>query len=276
MRYYLIVANGKHKGQPIPIEGIDLFLIGTGPMCQMKLSPHPEFGEQHCAIITRNRKVFVDALDTDRPTLVNGEPVVSGSEWPLHAGDRLVIGPLELMVQFNERQLSKRDLDQWALRCLDATKEQPKLAMGDFEQAAREASGDGPAKAAAAILDRLMGQRGDTAGRVRFTYEGDCTVVRLNDTHLVDSADLKLLSKELHEHLAGDNLKVLLDFKHVKRMSAAAEAMLEELSQWLGRRGSRMALCRLRPELRDMLRTFRAMRNIRIYEEKPAAVEARW
>src|SRR5262249_53218958 len=172
--------------------------------------------------------------------------------------------------------LSKRDLDVWALKCLEVVQEKPKLAAGDFEEAAREASGDGPAKAAAAILDRLMGQRGEVVGRVRISREDDVTVVRLNDSHLVDPADLKLLSKELHEHLAGSNRKVLLDFKHVKRMSAAAEAMLEELATWLGRQDSKMALCRLRPELRDMLRTFRAMRNIRIYDDKPAALTARW
>jgi anti-anti-sigma regulatory factor len=276
MRYYLIVANGKHKGLPIPIEGIDLFLIGTGPMCQMKLTPHPEFGEQHCAIVTRGKKVFIDALDNQRVTLVNGEPITGGSEWPLHPGDRLVVGPLELMVQFNERVLSKRDLDAWALRCLDVVKEQPKMPAGDFEEAAREASGDGPAKAAAAILSRLMGDRGENHGRVTIGRQDDVTVVRLNDTHLVDPADLKLLSKELHNHLSGSQQKVLLDFKHVKRMSSSAEAMLEELSSWLGRQGGRLALCRLRPDIRDMLRTFRAMRNAKIYDDKPAAIAARW
>ena len=60
MRYYLIVANGKHKGQPIPIEGIDLFLIGTGPMCQMKLSAHPDFGEQH--FVLQQRIMSLDQL----------------------------------------------------------------------------------------------------------------------------------------------------------------------------------------------------------------------
>lgn len=276
MRYYLIVANGKHKGMPIPVEGIDLFIIGTGPACQMKLSPHPDFGEQHCAIITRGKKVFIDALDSERPTVINGEPLACGAEWPVHPGDRLALGPLELMVQFNERALSKRDLDAWALRCLDVVNEKPKLAAGEFEEAAREASGDGPAKAAAAILDQLMGKRGEVIGRLRISREDGVTVVRLNDSLLVDPADLKLLSKELRENLSQAGQRVLLDFKNVKRMSSAAEAMLADLAEWLGRQNSRLALCRLRPDIGDMLRTFRAMRHIKIYGEKPEAVAARW
>lgn len=276
MRYYLIVANGKYKGMPIPIEGIDLFIIGTSPSCQMKLSPHPNFGEQHCAIITRGKKVFIDALDEAHPTIINGERLAGGMEWPVHPGDRVILGPLELMVQFNEKNLSKRDLDAWALKCLDVVNEKPKMAAGDFEQAARELSGDGPARAAAAILDRLMGKRGEVVGRLRIAREDDVTIVRLNDSHLVDPADLKLLSKELHENLADPGQRVLLDFKHVKRMSSAAEPMLAELAEWLARQQSRLALCRLRPDIADMLRTFRSIRHIRIYENRTAAVAARW
>ena len=35
MKLFLIVAKGKHQGMPIPFK-IDLFLIGSDKMCQMR------------------------------------------------------------------------------------------------------------------------------------------------------------------------------------------------------------------------------------------------
>ena len=43
MKFFLIVAKGKKQGMPIPVE-IDLFLIGSGPVCQlgtMSIAPPP-------------------------------------------------------------------------------------------------------------------------------------------------------------------------------------------------------------------------------------------
>src|SRR5204863_7199088 len=85
MKFYLIVAKGSKKGMPIPIH-VDLFLIGSERMCQLrgkKLSP------KHCAIVTREAKVFIRDMYGDKPTLVNDSVLPPGEEWPLHAGDRI-------------------------------------------------------------------------------------------------------------------------------------------------------------------------------------------
>src|SRR5205085_10009912 len=114
MKFYLIVAKGSKKGMPIPID-VDLFLIGSEKMCQLrakKLSP------KHCAIVTRERKVFIRDMYSDSPTLVNDSVLPPGEEWPLHAGDLIAFGKLEFLVQYHERQLSRRDLEEWAAKCL--------------------------------------------------------------------------------------------------------------------------------------------------------------
>src|SRR5205807_4558420 len=107
MKYCLIVAKGKHHGMPIPVS-IDLFMIGSGKMCQMRTRVEG-IAEQHCALVMRGKKVFIRDLDSGQTTLVNGELVPNGEEWPLHAGDRIEVGSLEFMIQFSERALSKRD-----------------------------------------------------------------------------------------------------------------------------------------------------------------------
>src|SRR5204862_797039 len=98
MKLYLIVAKGKKQGLPIPIT-VDLFLMGSDKVCQLH-SDREGIGGQHCALVTRARKVFIRDLDSGKPTLVNGSLVPPGEEWPLHAGDRLQLGPLEFTVQF--------------------------------------------------------------------------------------------------------------------------------------------------------------------------------
>src|SRR5262245_10814094 len=110
MKFYLIVAAGKHKGMPIEIK-VDLFLIGSKRMCQLRSSKEG-VAEEHCALVTRGRKVFLRDLGSGEATVLNSSLVPTGEELPLHAGDRLEIGPLEFMIQFREKPLSQRDLEE--------------------------------------------------------------------------------------------------------------------------------------------------------------------
>src|SRR5437016_3033130 len=121
MKYYLILATGKRKGMPIEIK-VDLFMIGTLKHCQFR-SQLEGVAPEHCALVTRGSKVFVRDWDSALPTLLNGELVPPGKEWPVHAGDRLTVGPFEFVFQWQEKELSRRDLEEWALKCLDVDHE---------------------------------------------------------------------------------------------------------------------------------------------------------
>jgi len=275
MKFYLIVAKGKKQGLPIPIE-VDLFLIGSGKMCQLR-AEHERIGDQHCALVMRERKVFIRDLNSGESTVVNEDPMPPSEEWPLHAGDMIEVGPLKFMIQFHERALSQRDLEEWALSCLDLDSSLKVTAMDRIEASTKEAKQmEDAAATAASILDRLQAQRGITKGRLRISREHGITFVRLNDIYLVDEAELALLRKELQENLNRNNLKILLDMKNVKRMSASAAEMLGELQAWLTPFGSKMAMCRLRPDLEQMLMNFPATQSIRYFADKASGAEARW
>src|ERR1700722_9297219 len=120
MKFYLIVAKGSKQGLPIPIA-VDLFLIGSDRICQLRKRG---LGAKHCALVTRDKKVFVRDMDSGHSTLVNGSAIPTGSEWPLHAGDRICVGPLEFLIKFREQGLSGKDLEEWAMRSLDEQQEQ--------------------------------------------------------------------------------------------------------------------------------------------------------
>src|SRR5687768_4537713 len=107
MKFFLIVAKGGKKGLPVPIN-VDLFLIGSDNMCQLRAK---NLGPKHCALVTREKKVFIRDMDSGSPTMVNGTVVPTGQEWPLHAGDLIGFGNLEFMIQYREKELSQRDLE---------------------------------------------------------------------------------------------------------------------------------------------------------------------
>jgi anti-anti-sigma regulatory factor len=271
-KLYLIVASGKHQGLPIPIK-IDLFLIGSEKMCQLR-SQLAGIGTQHCALVSRDNKVFVRDLDSGQPTLVNGELVPPGSEWPLHAKDRLIVGPLEFMVQFREKPLSQRDLEEWALKCLDSADASKPIETLNEEIEARSENAVNASEAAGAILDRLMVKRGVVKGRLRIALDAGIMVCRFNDIYLVDESEIALVKKELTDNLARNNLRVLLDFKNVRRMSSSAVEMVKELYSWLRPWGSTMALCRLRPELEGILETMGL--PVQHYADKRGALLGKW
>jgi predicted component of type VI protein secretion system len=275
MKFYLIVAKGKKQGLPVPID-VDLFLIGSGKSCQLRAA-HDDIGEQHCAFVMRDRKVFVRDMNSGHPTVVNGEAIESSQEWPLHAGDLIEVGPLKFMIQFREKEMSKRDLEEWALKCLDLDSSRKITAMDRLEAATAESKKmDDASSAAGAILDRLSAQRGIVKGRLRISREAGITIVRVNDAFLVEEAELSLINKELHDNLNRPNLKIVLDMKNVRRMSTTAAEMFGDLLSWLHPFGSKLAMCRLRPDIREMLQVFSATQNIPYYTDKAAALSAHW
>lgn len=273
MKFYLILAKGKQKGLPIPIS-VDLFMIGAAKECQLRCKKD-DMPAKMCALVSRDKKVFVRDFSSGEPTTVNGTLVPPGGEWPLHTGDRLQVGRLEFILEVREKPMGQRDLEEWALGCLDSVRDHEyddpdeMLTKGQNRQAT-------PSLAAASILDRLAARRGEVHGRLRVGFEGNITVIRFNDRYLVEESEISLIHKELHDHLNRPNLRVLLDCKQIKRMSTAAIMMMDELCTWLKPWGSTLALCRVRPELQDAFKGLPLSNRLRQFPDKAAALEARW
>lgn len=265
MKFYLIVAKGKKLGMPIPIS-VDLFLLGSDPMCQLRSD---QLGDKHCALVMRGKNVFVRDMNSGEATLVNGRVVPYGDEWPLHAGDRIAVGPLEFMIQYREKPLSQKDLEEWAAHCLDASSE-IELELDEEYRAPTNAS-----QAAQKIIDHLQVMRGLVKGRLRIGLDQGVTTVRFNDARLVDEAEIALIKRELCDQLGKPNLRVLLDLKNVRRLSTAAVMMIVDFNRWLRPWGSSMAMCRVRSELREIMSVLH-VENIPYYHDKRAALAARW
>jgi anti-anti-sigma regulatory factor len=267
MKFYLIVARGRKLGLPIPIT-IDLYLLGSERICQIR---HASLGSKHCALVTRQKKVFIRDLDSGEPTLINNALMPPGAEWPLHAGDRITLGNLEFMIQVREKPLAQRDLEEWAARCLDID-ENKELGIEEEEEFRPPTNAS---QAAQSIIDRLSAQRGLVRGRLRIGIDDGITTVRFNDRHLVEEGEIALIKSELCDNLNRPNLRVLLDLKNVQRMATAGVMMIADVSRWLRHRGGTVAMCRIRPELQTILGVLH-VESIPTFRDKKTALAARW
>jgi len=90
----IVTAAGANAGRAIPIGGAK-FVIGRDPDCNLRPASQA-VSKQHCAVLIRDGKVFIQDLSSTNGTVVN-DIVVSG-EIEVVNGDRLKIGPLDFMI----------------------------------------------------------------------------------------------------------------------------------------------------------------------------------
>lgn len=95
MKVSLVVAQGVHAGKTIPITSPQ-FLIGRDPNCNLRPAS-PAISKQHCGILVREGKVFLQDYGSTNGTSVNGEPVTGERE--VAHDDRLKVGPLEFTLR---------------------------------------------------------------------------------------------------------------------------------------------------------------------------------
>ena len=94
MTLKLIMASGTHEGELIPIRKFP-FVIGRHKACHLHTAS--EFvSRRHCQIDRHDDKFQLVDLDSTNGTFLNGQAIQQ--EQDLSAGDRIAVGPLELVV----------------------------------------------------------------------------------------------------------------------------------------------------------------------------------
>jgi pSer/pThr/pTyr-binding forkhead associated (FHA) protein len=272
MDLYLVVSKGKQEGQWVHVNS-DLFVMGSDPSCQLRCRL-VEMGKKHCAIVKRERKYFVRDLDSGGLTYVNDRLVGAYEEWPVHNKDKLVVGPLQFKIRMTEGSLGHRDVEDWGHKSLDNLDGVEEDALwGNIKEDQKPIN---PADAAAAILAEMRAERGILHGRLRVGLESGITTIRFNDHFLVEEAELVRVKKELYEHVLRPHLRVLLDFKDIRRCSSQAAQMFSGLQEQLFYWGSSMAMCRLEPELRKYFNRLKVLQNVPYFKTKEVALKELW
>ena len=104
MEVKLIVVQGKHAGQEIPIPG-PKFFIGRAEDCSLR--PHSDLvSRHHCVIMVEEGFVAIRDFNSKNGTLVNDERV--NGEIELKSGDRLKVGQIEFEVSIGATLAGKK------------------------------------------------------------------------------------------------------------------------------------------------------------------------
>jgi anti-anti-sigma regulatory factor len=168
-------------------------------------------------------------------------------------------------------------LEEWALKTLDEDTGPKVSALEELTLASRgPTASDNAASAAGALISAMSVQKGVIRGRLRIMQEGNVTIIKVQDNFLVEPSELAHIKKELYENLDVPNLRVLLDLKNILRMSSSAANMLADFTDWLRKRGSTLAICRLKSELSAVVADLTDIFQVKLYPTKDEALEAKW
>lgn len=136
MEVKLIVVQGKHAGQEIPIPG-PKFFIGRAEDCNLR--PHSDLvSRHHCVIMVEEGFVALRDFNSKNGTCVNGQRVSGETE--LKAGDHLKVGQIEFEVQIAPTVVAKkapkvRSVQEAAARTVQSARPQTggkDLDVGDW------------------------------------------------------------------------------------------------------------------------------------------------
>jgi anti-anti-sigma factor len=167
-----------------------------------------------------------------------------------------------------------RRLERWIARLLD----------GDDAQAGRDREAVLGALAGlawrtqAGRVMRVEPASNEGRARVQVTRDGrGVQVVRLLDASLVREDELAELAERLECLVLAGPRRVLLDFTAVERLSSQVVALVAGLHKLCAMAdGGHLALCGVRPELRDLFRLTGLEDTVPIHPDRRAALEASW
>jgi pSer/pThr/pTyr-binding forkhead associated (FHA) protein len=105
MKLSLVVTQGKLAGKEIQVR-LSQFLIGRDPECQLRPNS-PLVSKRHCAVLTREGRVFLRDFESTNGTILNDVPLKGEVE--LQAGDEFKVGPLAFLVKLEATVVDKPD-----------------------------------------------------------------------------------------------------------------------------------------------------------------------
>lgn len=91
----VVLSEGKASGQSIPVK-LSQFIIGRDPQCHLRPASSV-ISKRHCALITKDGKVYVRDFDSTNGTFVNEQQLKGQRE--LKNGDVLKLGPVVFRVE---------------------------------------------------------------------------------------------------------------------------------------------------------------------------------
>lgn len=103
-RAVLVVERGVDGRTVIPLERTD-YVFGKSPTANVVLN-NPYVSRRHARIVQRQQRFEIEDLGSKNGTLVNGRHVPAGSRRRLESGDRIELGPGQVVLRFEQDEVT--------------------------------------------------------------------------------------------------------------------------------------------------------------------------
>lgn len=103
--------------------------------------------------------------------------------------------------------------------------------------------------------------------KIRAKTEDGVTTVCFNEKKILEEAVISQIAEELNRLLeSGQATNMLLDFRDVDHLSSAALGMLIILNSNVRRRGGKLKMCSIKPEIHEVFEITRLHKLFEIYD----------
>ena len=103
--------------------------------------------------------------------------------------------------------------------------------------------------------------------KIRAKTENGVTTVCFNEKKILEEAVISQIAEELNRLLElGQATNMLLDFRDVDHLSSAALGMLIILNSNVRRRGGKLKMCSIKPEIHEVFEITRLHKLFEIYD----------
>ena len=111
--------------------------------------------------------------------------------------------------------------------------------------------------------------------RLEVEDAGDVTVVNFVDTKILEEQSIQAIGDQLFELVDSEGRKkMVLNFTNVEYLSSAALGKIIALNNRVKKAGGKLALCKIRPDIKEVFTITKLDKIIKIVDDEQAAIQA--
>lgn len=104
---------------------------------------------------------------------------------------------------------------------------------------------------------------------------GDVTVVNFVDKKILEEQSIQAIGDQLFELVDSEGRKkMVLNFTNVEYLSSAALGKIIALNNRVKKAGGKLALCKIRPDIKEVFTITKLDKIIKIVDDEQAAIQA--
>jgi anti-anti-sigma factor len=262
------------------VEGKEC-VIGREPSCHIR-PDHGKVANRHCRLYWFGPRLMIEDLNTAIGTGVNGVEI-EGQPVELNDFDDISAGPVHFLVMITPTH------ETMAART-------PAWVAGELARRGSKRASDSNIvspimQTARDILSRLVedegkpvanpahhGQASDVIKKrgLAVSDEQGVALAKVLDRSLIEENEIRVFQRELDNLIDNGRSNIALHFGNVEHLSSQALSTVLKAQQRCRDVGGLLKICKVNPQVAELLRMTNIQRHIEVYSEEGPAIDSSW